>query len=268
MNRHFVNGSFQEFLGIWASKGKATLTLDTSDGNAIVSFSAHLGLPGAPLQPPQAGKRHRRPAEVAKGRERAARHQASLAAKAASAPPSSLPAAAPAASTPSSISPATSYAAVVSTSSASPASLTSTTTTSHIADPVVSEVPSTSSRVCKRCNRPCQGHPAPGFGMSRCQVILGNQSLPTTALPPPENPRGPDQLRRMLNTSPILLSSREENCYNCGSAFSPDHRCNNEDKGEENVASAHKKSKPLFSSSNPDDRAMFGQLFNLYSTLK
>ena len=104
--------------------------------------------------------------------------------------------------------------------------------------------------------------------MSRCQVILGTRSLPATALPSPENIRASNQLMKNLNTSPIPLNNREENCNNCGSIFSPDHQCNDVDKGKENVASAHKPSKPLFSTSNPDDRAMFGQLFNLYSTLK
>ena len=104
--------------------------------------------------------------------------------------------------------------------------------------------------------------------MSRCQVILGNLSLPTAALPSPEIPRRTDQLSRSLKTSPILLTNREENCNNCGNTFSPEHQCNNGDEVKENEVSAHKKSKPLFSSSNPDDRAMFDQLFNLYSTLK
>ena len=49
---------------------------------------------------------------------------------------------------------------------------------------------------------------------------------PPTAFPSsPETLRGPGQMRSALNTSPILPSNREENCNNCGGAFSPSHQC-------------------------------------------
>ena len=48
---------------------------------------------------------------------------------------------------------------------------------------------------------------------------------PPTATPSsPETLRGPGQMSA-LNTSPILLFNREENCHNCGGPFSPSHQC-------------------------------------------
>ena len=41
----------------------------------------------------------------------------------------------------------------------------------------------------------------------------------------PDNLRGPGQMRSALNTSPLSLPNREENCHNCGGAFSPSHQC-------------------------------------------
>ena len=32
-------------------------------------------------------------------------------------------------------------------------------------------------------------------------------------------------MRSALNTSPLSLANREENCHNCGGAFSPSHQC-------------------------------------------
>ena len=48
---------------------------------------------------------------------------------------------------------------------------------------------------------------------------------PATTPASPENLRGPGQMRSALNTSPISLSNREENCHNCGGPFSPSHQC-------------------------------------------
>ena len=91
-----VYSSVAEFLGCWAVRGKANLTLDTMKGVTTVSFTTTLpGHPESPLHPPPppAGApapspppfppprrpRHRRTAEKERNRQRAARHQASMA---------------------------------------------------------------------------------------------------------------------------------------------------------------------------------------------
>ena len=68
---------------------------------------------------------------------------------------------------------------------------TITSSTSPAAVSVASEVPQVPSRTCKRCNLPCQGHPAPGYGMSRCQVNLDASGQSAFAPTTPETLRGP-----------------------------------------------------------------------------
>ena len=46
-----VTAAVSEFLNIWACEGSASLHLDTSSGGCAVKFTAHLGHPGALLQP-------------------------------------------------------------------------------------------------------------------------------------------------------------------------------------------------------------------------
>ena len=49
---------------------------------------------------------------------------------------------------------------------------------------------------------------------------------PSATIPSsPEKLRGPGLIRSALNTSPLSLSNREENCHNCGGPFSPSHQC-------------------------------------------
>ena len=84
-----------EFISVWAMGGEASLSLTTSKGLVTMGFNCTLGTPGAPhsLPPspapyppppsPPRRPRHRGPAEKEKNRQRAARHQAGLARKAA-----------------------------------------------------------------------------------------------------------------------------------------------------------------------------------------
>ena len=46
-----VTAAVSEFLNIWSCGGNASLTLDTKKGGCTVNFTAHLGHPGALLQP-------------------------------------------------------------------------------------------------------------------------------------------------------------------------------------------------------------------------
>ena len=89
--------------------------------------------------------------------------------------------------------------------------------------------PAAAPRTCKRCNLPCQGHPAPGYGMGRCKVDLGTTGQSVSSPSTPENLREPNGARSSLTSSP-LLTSREESCTNCGGAFSPSHQCEDEDE--------------------------------------
>ena len=84
--KEVVLNSVAEFLGIWAVKGQATLSLTTQDGVTTVTFSHSLsGHPEDPLHPPPAAprrcrrRRHCGPARRERDRLRAVRHQAALA---------------------------------------------------------------------------------------------------------------------------------------------------------------------------------------------
>ena len=94
LKKEVLLNSVAEFLGCWAVRGKATLSLNTQDGVTTIAFSNTLsGHPEDPLYPPPARQRrrhrHRGPARRERDRQRAAR---------AGAPPASpQPAAAPAA---------------------------------------------------------------------------------------------------------------------------------------------------------------------------
>ena len=88
-----------EFLGVWAVRGEASLSLQTKDGVTTIAFSLSLsGHPEDPLPPPPAptGTFHQRcrgrrgPARRKQDRQLAARQQAAQA----SAPPASPPPAA------------------------------------------------------------------------------------------------------------------------------------------------------------------------------
>ena len=62
---------------------------------------------------------------------------------------------------------------------------------------------------------------------------------PTASTPfTPEKLRGPGLMRSSLNTSPLSLSNREENCHNCGGPFSPSHQCDGVGDGDEEGAKA------------------------------
>ena len=81
---------------------------------------------------------------------------------------------------------------------------------------------------------------APPCGMCDYKAASekGLKHGPPRLTPPPATPsspetlRGPGQMRSALNTSPILPSNREENCHNCGGAFSPSHQCESEEAEE------------------------------------
>ena len=95
-----VTAAVREFLNIWECGGSASLQLDTSQGGCTVRFSAHLGHPGALLQPsppppacppshPTSGQRYRGPSDKQRSRVRAANREA--AAKAAAPPETPVP---------------------------------------------------------------------------------------------------------------------------------------------------------------------------------
>ena len=87
-----ATAAVKEFFNIWECGGTASLKLDTSQGGCTVSFTAHLGHPGALLQqsppptspsfqpapssPSSSGQRYRGPAEKQRSRVRAAARQA------------------------------------------------------------------------------------------------------------------------------------------------------------------------------------------------
>ena len=102
--KEVVLNSVAEFLGIWAVRGEATLSLETKGGVTTIAFShSFSGHPEDPLHPPpvpsglpQQRRRRRRcgPARRERDRQRAARHQAAQAgAPPASPPPAASPAA-------------------------------------------------------------------------------------------------------------------------------------------------------------------------------
>ena len=102
--KEVVLNSVAEFLGIWALRGEASLSLNTKDGVTTIAFTHSLsGHPEDPLHPPPAPvgtsrqrrrRRRRGPARRERDRQRAARHQAAQAgAPPASPPPAASPAA-------------------------------------------------------------------------------------------------------------------------------------------------------------------------------
>lgn len=79
--KELVLNSVAEFLGIWAARGEASLSLSTKDGVTTIAFSHTLsGHPDDPLLPPPAptgrNRRQRGPARKERDRMRAARYQA------------------------------------------------------------------------------------------------------------------------------------------------------------------------------------------------
>ena len=104
--KEVVLNSVAEFLGIWALRGEASLSLNTKDGVTTIAFTYSLsGHPEDPLHPPPAPtgsspqrrrrrRRRRGPARRERDRQRAARHQAAQAgAPTACQPPAASPAA-------------------------------------------------------------------------------------------------------------------------------------------------------------------------------
>ena len=240
-NRHRVQAAVSEFLHAWTCGGKASLHLDTSDGGCTVSFTAHLGHPGAlllPTPPPAAPfPRHRGRADRERNRQRAAAHQAaqraaehssvpsspvissSAAVSAASAPapvilpasasvaPISLAAPASAASTLATV-PAASSTATVNMVSATSAPIMSTLS----AAASVTSTPTSSSvrghQACTSCGLPRAGHKGP-LGR-RCPALesLRDASVDSS-----------------LNASPDKGGEREVSCWNCEAPLTPTHQC-------------------------------------------
>ena len=61
------------------------------------------------------------------------------------------------------------------------------------------------------------------------------QQNPSISLATPEKPRNNSQVERALITSPLPMSTREENRNNCGCPFSPSHQCEDADQGVEDA---------------------------------
>ena len=96
LKKEVVLNSVAEFLGIWAVRGEASLSLNTKDGVTTIAFTHSLsGHPEDPLHPPaktgnspQRRRRHRGPARRERDRQRAARHQATQLGQAGASPAS------------------------------------------------------------------------------------------------------------------------------------------------------------------------------------
>ena len=91
--KQVVLNSVAEFLGIWAVRGEASLSLNTKDGVTTIAFThSFSGHPEDPLHPPpaptQRRRRHRGPARRERDRQRAARHQAAQMSQAGASPAS------------------------------------------------------------------------------------------------------------------------------------------------------------------------------------
>ena len=106
--KEVVLNSVAEFLGIWALRGEASLSLKTKDGVTTIAFTHSLsGHPEDPLHPPppsptgsspQRRRRRRRrrgPARRERDRQRAACHQAAQAGASPATVPSAASAPAP-----------------------------------------------------------------------------------------------------------------------------------------------------------------------------
>ena len=137
-----VSGAFSEFLKVWSSGGSASLQLNSSNGGCDITFSAHLGHPGATFQPsppPPSSPhyRHRTPADKVRNQKRAAAYQESLSTSAPSSPSTASATASAAVS---------SYAAATSAPTPTPAvsvpsSATPLSRRSATVKPVVAAVP-------------------------------------------------------------------------------------------------------------------------------
>ena len=103
--KEVVLNSVAEFLGIWALRGEASLSLKTKDGVTTIAFTHSLsGHPEDPLHPPPAPvgtsrqrrrRRRRGPARRERDRQQAACHQAAQAGAPPASPPSAASPAAP-----------------------------------------------------------------------------------------------------------------------------------------------------------------------------
>ena len=93
------------------------------------------------------------------------------------------------------------------------------------------------SRTCKRCGLPCQGHPAPGYGMKKCQVSLDN----FTTLP--SSPSTPENLR----------NSERSNLETLNTSSSSEVRSEEERKEEEEDKGSDNESKPTDNQTDDED---------------
>ena len=246
-NRLRVQAALSEFLHAWTCGGKASLHLDTSEGGCTVSFTAHLGHPGAlllPTPPPAQASpipRHRGRADRERNRQRAAAHQAAQQATAtpiSSSPPVTSTAATASAATPSSSAPvlhpaSATVAPLITPASASVASIPATAASPIATVSLVSAIPTTPVMTilpatapvattptspsvirrqpcCTSCGLPVKGHKGP-LG-SRCPAL--------------ESLRGAEaEGDTSLNTSPGKDGERDVNCWNCEVPLTPTHQC-------------------------------------------
>ena len=162
-----VSGAFSEFLKVWSSGGSASLQLNSSNGGCDITFSAHLGHPGATFQPSPPPPstphyRHRTPADKVRNQKRAAAHQESLSASAPSPPSTAYPTLATASAAVSSYAAATSAPTTAASvpSSATPMSRHSVAAQTVPCQPTTSVKESSSALPVMNCGN-CEGVMSP-----------------------------------------------------------------------------------------------------------
>ena len=235
-NRQRVEAAVSEFLHAWTCGGKASLHLDTSDGGCTVSFTAHLGHPGAlllPTPPPAAPiLRHRGRADKERNRQRAAAHQAAKRAT----PPisSSAPVITPAATVSVATIPASASAAPSSTlasASVAPIPATAPAASTFATVSVVTAISSSPIMSYACATAPLASSPSPA-PVSRKPACCSSCGLPVRGHKGPLGSRCPAQesLRgaegdTSLNTSPGKDGERDVNCWNCEVPLTPTHQC-------------------------------------------
>ena len=88
--------------------------------------------------------------------------------------------------------------------------------------PTESDSASSEAPICNHC----EFQAASEKGL-RQHVRMKHKTTATELTASPENLREQKESTTSLNCSPLILNTREENCQNCESTFSPGHQCPN-----------------------------------------